>query len=105
MEAVESILASGTAFDAVVAASDTIAIGVIRSLIDHGLSVPGDVSVVGYDDVVVARYCNPALTTIRQDVREAGRRLVRKIVRALSGEDTRSSYIPTELVVRASCGG
>lgn len=105
MEAAESILASGTAFDAVVAASDTIAIGVIRSLIDHGLSVPGDVSVVGYDDVVVARYCNPALTTIRQDVREAGRRLVRKIVRALGGEDIRSSYIPTELVVRASCGG
>jgi len=105
MEAIEGIFAAETPFDAVVAASDTIAIGVIRSLIAHGLSVPGDVSVVGYDDVVVASYCNPALTTIRQDVRKAGRRLVRKIIRALDGEEINSSYIPTELVVRDSCGG
>jgi len=105
MEAIESILSSDTPFDAVVAASDTIAIGVIRSLIAHGLTVPGDVSVVGYDDVVVASYCNPALTTIRQDVRKAGRRLVRKIIRALDGEEITSSYISTELIVRDSCGG
>jgi len=105
MEAIESILSSGTKFDAVVAASDTIAIGVIRSLAAHELSVPGDVSVIGYDDVIVASYCNPALTTIRQDVQKAGRRLVRKIIRLLDGEDVSSSYIPTELVVRDSCGG
>ena len=105
MEATDSILASGTIFDAVVAASDTIAIGVIRSLIAHGMAVPGDVSVIGYDDVVVASYCNPSLTTIRQDVRKAGRRLVRKIIRALDGEEINSSYIPTDLIVRDSCGG
>ena len=104
MEAIEGILASGAAFDAVVAASDTIAIGVIRCLVSHGLSVPDDVSVVGYDDVIVASYCNPALTTIRQDVRKAGRRLVRKIVRAQNGEDINSSCIPTDLIVRDSCG-
>lgn len=105
MEAIESILSSGTPFDAVIAASDTIAIGVIRGLISHDLTVPGDISVVGYDDVVVASYCNPALTTIRQDVRMAGRRLVRKIIRALDGEEIGSSYIPAELIVRDSCGG
>ncbi len=105
MEAIENIISSGTQFDAVVAASDTIAIGVIRSLAAHGLTVPGDVSVVGYDDVIVASYCNPALTTIRQDVKKAGRRLVRKIIRSLDGEEVSSSYIPTELIVRDSCGG
>lgn len=105
MEAIESILSSGTPFDAVVAASDTIAIGVIRSLVAHGLSVPDDVSVIGYDDVSVASYCNPALSTIRQDVQKAGRQLVRKIIRSLDGEDINSSFIPTDLIVRESCGG
>ena len=104
LEAVDSLLAKGIRFDGLVAACDTIAIGAMRGLVAHGISVPGDVSVVGYDDMQVAAYCNPPLTTIRQDVVKAGRQLVSKAMRTLNGEIVHSSYLETELVIRNSCG-
>ena len=104
LEAVDSLLARSIRFDGLIAACDTIAIGAMRGLIEHGLSVPGDVSVVGYDDVGISAYCNPPLTTIRQDAVKAGRQLVSKAMRTLNGESVRSSYLETELVIRNSCG-
>ncbi|GEQ96383.1 LacI family transcriptional regulator [Iodidimonas gelatinilytica] len=104
MEAVESLLESGTEFDGVVAASDLIAIGAVRGLMKSGMHVPEDVSVVGYDDVRMAAYSSPALTTISQDVGKAGRLLVSKLLRILDGQGVRSELLPTELIVRESCG-
>ncbi|WP_199792362.1 LacI family DNA-binding transcriptional regulator [Allosphingosinicella vermicomposti] len=101
----DSLLARGIAFDGVVAASDLIALGAIRSLLHHGRTVPEDVSVVGYDDVPFARYSRPALTTIMQDTARAGRLLVSKLLDGGGVGDIRSERMPTDLIVRESCGG
>jgi len=96
---------SGQSFDGVIAASDLIAIGVIRALMDHGLRVPEDVSVVGFDDIVTAGYYNPPLTTVRQDTRRAGERLVENLIELIDGGSVQSTLIEPELVIRGSCGG
>ncbi|MFZ5610339.1 MAG: LacI family DNA-binding transcriptional regulator [Pseudomonadota bacterium] len=104
VEAVQILLERKTRFDAIFAASDLIAMGAIRGLMQAGVAVPKDVSVVGYDDIRMAAYFSPALTTIRQDVVKAGRLLVSKTLRMLEGEPVRSETLPTELIVRESCG-
>lgn len=96
---------SGRSFDAVVAASDLIAMGVIRALLDNGYTVPGDVSVVGFDDIATAGHYNPPLTTIRQDTRRAGEWLVDSVIALIEGETVESTLIEPELVIRGSCGG
>lgn len=100
--AVGRLLRRGAAFDGIVAASDLIALGAMRALRRADLSVPRDVSVVGYDDMLLARLSTPALTTIRQDTAEAGRKLVSQILDPLT--DHRAELLPTELIVRESCG-
>ena len=100
--AVSGLLKRGIKFDGVVAASDLIALGAIRALGRAGRAVPRDVSVVGYDDMLLSRLSTPALTTIRQDTREAGRLLVGSVLdpNSHAGFDR----LPTELIVRESCG-
>ena len=102
--AVDALLARGEPFDGIFAASDLIALGAVRALLHAGRNVPGDVSVVGYDDVPFARFSRPALTTVRQDTARAGRLLISKLLDAGSAE-MRSERLPTELIVRESCGG
>lgn len=102
--AVDGLLARGPIFDGIVAASDMVALGAIRALRRAGRSVPGDVSVVGYDDVPLARLADPALTTISQDTARAGRLLVSKLLGA-GEEELRSERVATDLIVRGSCGG
>lgn len=104
LEAVDIMIDRQTPFDAIFAASDMAAIGAIRSLTSNGISVPGDVSVVGYDDVRIAAYSNPSLTTVRQDVGVVGRLLVSKMMRLINGELVRSEELPADLIVRESCG-
>jgi DNA-binding LacI/PurR family transcriptional regulator len=101
--AVGRLLRRGIAFDGIVAASDLIALGAIRALRRAGISVPGDVSVVGYDDMLLSRLSTPALSTIRQDTFLAGQSLVASILDP--GHDSPPGYLPTELIVRESCGG
>jgi DNA-binding LacI/PurR family transcriptional regulator len=91
---------------AVFVANDQMALGVLRAFYDAGLSVPGDVSVVGFDDIPEAEHYIPALTTMRQDFGEVGRRYVADVLRRISGRPRRSRPpIQPELIVRASCGG
>jgi DNA-binding LacI/PurR family transcriptional regulator len=104
METVENLIEDDVNFDGIVAASDVIAMGAIRALHRRGINVPKDVSIIGYDDVQLAAYSTPALTTIRQDVTKAGNRLVSKALRMAAGEKMRSELLPTELIVRESCG-
>ncbi len=102
---VDALIRKGVEFDGVVAASDLIALGAIRALKRSGRKVPGDVSVIGYDNVPFARYSSPALTTVAQDVSRAGRLLVSKLLDH-GGEGAMSSErVPTDLIVRESCGG
>lgn len=103
-EAVNALLERRRPLDAIVAASDTLAVGAMRSLVRHGLTVPDDVAVVGYDDIEVAAHTRPALSTIRQDPLKAGRLLVSKALGALDGHVPASERLPVELIVRESCG-
>jgi DNA-binding LacI/PurR family transcriptional regulator len=86
--------------DAVFTYNDTSAMAFISSLRDSCINVPGNVSVIGYNDLPSARYFNPRITTIRQDTHQAGRVLVAKLMRILEGETPRSALIKTELIVR-----
>ena len=103
--AMRSVLASGEAFDAVFAASDLIAIGALRALAEAGLSVPGEVAVVGFDNIPAAAHVNPPLTTIMQDLAGAGDALLDALVAQIGGEDAVSRALPGKLVRRASTGG
>ncbi|MEO1035919.1 MAG: LacI family DNA-binding transcriptional regulator [Pseudomonadota bacterium] len=95
---------AGVSFDAVFGTSDVVAMSTIAALHDHGISVPNDISVVGYDDITLASYFSPALTTVRQDIMGSGSVLVEKVLRLAAGEDVQSRVMATELVVRKSCG-
>jgi DNA-binding LacI/PurR family transcriptional regulator len=86
--------------DGVFAFSDTGAMAFISAFRDAGMDVPGDVSVVGYNDIASAAYFTPPLTTIRQDIHQAGRVLVAKLMRILDGETPSSGVIKTELIAR-----
>jgi DNA-binding LacI/PurR family transcriptional regulator len=99
-----ALLDSGVDFDAVFAASDRIAIGIIGALRDRGRNVPQDVAVVGFDDIAAAAHFNPPLTTVQQDTQRAGEMLVDNLLRLIAGETAESALIEPKLVVRASCG-
>ncbi|OHT19087.1 MULTISPECIES: LacI family DNA-binding transcriptional regulator [Edaphosphingomonas] len=100
--AVSRLLRRNVAFDGIVASSDLIALGAIRALRRAGLAVPRDVSVVGYDDMLLSRLSTPALTTIRQDTYDAGRQLVSRILDPVP--DNLPGRLQTDLIVRESCG-
>lgn len=103
--AVDVLLDRKVAFDGIVAASDQLALGALRALNLAGVRAPEDVSVVGYDNIPFARFGRPALTTVAQDVGKAGRLLVNKLLTARRGSEIRSERLPSELIVRESCGG
>ncbi len=94
-------------FDAIFAANDSMAIGAIHALQENGYSVPGDVGVVGFDDVARARTGRPPLTTIRQPLYDFGQvatQLLVEQMRTQGASGHRSILLPIELVVRESCG-
>lgn len=99
---VSRLLRRGLKFDGILAASDLIALGAIRALRREGLRVPEDVSVVGYDDMLLSRLSTPALTTVRQDTQRAGKLLVSSVLDSATGD--LPTFLPTELIVRESCG-
>jgi len=103
-DAANELLARGEKFDALVAASDLIAIGALRALQERGMDVPGSVSVVGFDDIPAASLSNPPLTTVMQDTRRAGEALVDTLLRLVQEEHAEGVVLPTRLVVRRSCG-
>lgn len=94
----------GLKFDAVFGTSDVVAMSAISAMHDHNIDVPGDVAVVGYDDITLASYFSPALTTVRQNIPRAGGVLVDKLLHMAAGEAVQSEVMPTELVIRKSCG-
>ena len=101
-EATRELIARHERFDAVVAASDLIAIGALHAVREAGLNVPRDVSIVGYDDLPAASLVNPPLTTVAQDTWLAGEKLVDTLLRLVHGEQAESLVLPTKLIVRRS---
>ena len=88
---------------AIIAHNDLTAVGVIHALFDLGIRVPDEVSVVGFDDIALAAFTNPGLTTVAQDKYGMGRWAVEAITRLQAGEPVRGpEVLPIELVVRRS---
>jgi DNA-binding LacI/PurR family transcriptional regulator len=88
--------------DGVVAASDVIAMSVIRGLSEAGLNVPRDVGVVGFDDMAMAAFTTPPLTTVRQDLERGAALLVDGVIAATTGGGAQSVEMPAELIIRGS---
>ncbi|MEV4032326.1 LacI family DNA-binding transcriptional regulator [Streptomyces umbrinus] len=88
--------------DAVFVASDAMAAGALRVLRERGRTVPGDVAVVGFNDILTARHTQPSLTTIHQPIVALGREMTRMLVRVLGGEEPTPLILPTDLVIRES---
>jgi DNA-binding LacI/PurR family transcriptional regulator len=103
-EAMRRLLVQAPDLDAVIAASDVMALGALEALRSAGRSVPGDVAVVGYDDISLAAYCSPPLTTVRQATAAAGNLLVERLLARIEGRPAPSAVLPVELVIRESCG-
>jgi DNA-binding LacI/PurR family transcriptional regulator len=104
-EAMGRLLAHRPRPTAILAMSDRMAWEVLTAAVTAGLSVPDDLSVVGFDDIPAARWATPPLTTVRQPHREKGRATGRLLIAHLEGRNAADSVVlPTELVVRDSTG-
>lgn len=100
--AAEKILESGPVPDAIFAANDFAAFGALGVLRDHGLRIPTDVALVGYNDIPLAAEASVPLTTVRSPMHLMGRRSLEKLHDLLRGEVVTSERLPPELIVRES---
>lgn len=98
-------LKTGTPIDAIFAGDDEAAVGVLEAVKQFGLRVPEDIAVVGFDDIRLSQYLTPPLTTVRAPIEQAAAEAVSQLVKVIEGLPTTPvTILPTELVVRESCG-
>jgi LacI family transcriptional regulator len=104
--AATAVLASPDRPDAVVCGNDERALATLLAAEDLGLRVPEDVAVTGWDDIMAARHARPALTTVRQPMRELGAWAARALDERIAGDRATpvKELLPTRLIVRRSCG-
>ncbi|MFC7548124.1 LacI family DNA-binding transcriptional regulator [Plantactinospora sp. GCM10030261] len=101
--AMRQLLADDPHLDAVFVASDLMAHGALRTLREAGRRVPEDVAVIGFDDIEMAQFTDPPLTTVRQPIVEMGRRMAEQVLRLVSGEPVEPVVVlDTELIRRDS---
>ena len=101
----EALLAGPSLPDAVFAANDMMALGCLSAFNAAGLKVPADIAVAGFDDIPLARYVPPGLTTMRVDIAALGADAMRRLLTANQGEAAGTTLRQPQLVVRASTGG
>jgi LacI family transcriptional regulator len=104
---IDQLLASRSPLPrAIACANDQTALGVLYTLAAHGVDVPGQVAVTGFDDIPVARHLRPQLTTVRQPIQDLGATAFEVLHSMISNgpPDTRDFVLPTRLVRRESCG-
>ena len=92
---------------AIFAANDMMALGCLFALTEHGLSVPDDIALAGFDDIPITRFVTPPLTTVRVRIDDLGRRAMERLVSVIEEEGRStgtSEQLDCELVVRQSCG-
>jgi len=94
-----------TAFDAIFAASDVLAISAIHAVQSKGLRVPEDVAIVGYDNIGQAEMISPGLTTIDQNIALGGEIMVNALIDKIAGKQVGATLTPTKLVIRGSTVG
>ena len=103
----QALLEKTRDFTAIFCFNDIAAVGAIRALRDSGLSVPGDISVVGFDDILSAAYYTPSLTTVRQPLMEMGKRGAQVLLERIANREAPlppEIIMAPELVVRESSG-
>jgi DNA-binding LacI/PurR family transcriptional regulator len=103
-EATRELLQRGHEFDAILAASDLIAMGAMRALQERHFVVPEQIAIIGFDDIPAASLVNPALTTVMQDTQLASEVLVDTLLKKVRAEPAQDQVLPTRLIVRRSCG-
>jgi LacI family transcriptional regulator len=99
---VDELMKRGADFSAIACANDLLALGALQRLAELGRSVPGDVSVAGFDDISIAAMTEPHLTTVHLPLREMGLRGFEQAMRALAGEAIAPVTLPTNVVLRDS---
>jgi DNA-binding LacI/PurR family transcriptional regulator len=105
-QTVQDWLRDGLDVDAIFSADDESAVGAMRALKEAGLRIPEDIAVVGFDDIQLSRYVTPTLTTVHAPIEMAGYEAIRQLVSLIrTGEAAPLTMLPTELVIRESCGG
>jgi LacI family transcriptional regulator len=104
---IERLIASGASLPrAIICANDQTALGVMYSLGQHGVEVPGHVAVTGFDDIAMARHLRPQLTTVRQPIQEMGATAFELLHSMISNglPAEHDVVLPTRLIIRESCG-
>jgi DNA-binding LacI/PurR family transcriptional regulator len=102
---IQQWLEQGIEFDAVFTGDDDAAAGALSALRRAGKRIPQEIKVVGFDDIPVARFLSPPLTTVRAPIEQVGREAIRQVVHLIRGEPAKGlSLMPTELIIRESCG-
>lgn len=102
-QAMSQLMALPNPSTAVFCYNDMSAVGVMRKIRAHGLRIPDDISVVGFDDLYLSQYLHPPLTTVQQPMHQMGRMAMETLLRIMSGEDcTRILRVEGQLVVRES---
>jgi DNA-binding LacI/PurR family transcriptional regulator len=104
-QAMRQLLSQAPDLDAVFVQSDVLALGALEALRAAGRRVPEDVSVAGFDNIDLAAYSSPPLTTISQRLSQGGAALlVQKLMKLIAGETVSSETLAGKLIVRQSCG-
>ena len=101
-EKAHQLLAGASLPQAILVANDQMALGVLRACAEKGVAVPGQISVIGFDDTADSAWFTPPLTTIRQAFREAGQRSVEWLLTPQAGEENVQTQLPVTLVERHS---
>ncbi|NMB55412.1 MAG: LacI family transcriptional regulator [Leptolinea sp.] len=106
IRACRELLDRGQPVEAIFAANDEMTIGALQVLEERGLQVPRDLALIGYDDISLSAAVRPSLTTVHQPMEEVGRRAAQCLIELLDEKTTepRQVELPTELVIRKSCG-
>lgn len=102
LESASAYFAAGHRPDGIFAASDVVAMSIMSAAAEQGIDVPGDLSVIGFDDIPIARLSHPPLTTVRQDIEAGARQLVDLLFRRMGGEEAGPVQIAPTLVIRES---
>jgi DNA-binding LacI/PurR family transcriptional regulator len=100
--AVQGLIRDKIAFDGLFCANDFIALGAMRALEEHNISIGKDVRVIGFDGIAMGAYAQPPLTTIEQDYVQAGEMLVEALIAVLKGETPSISPVPVRLLTRGT---
>lgn len=100
-DAARLLIASGMPIDAIFCANDMMAIGALRVLADAGLDVPGDIGVAGFDDIPLAHYVRPSLTTMKVRIADLGARAMEQLIGAMPGRQiAEAEVIEPQLIIR-----